>query len=285
MYNILTQVLETAMSLELIRSYLNESFLDKCVIESILGEGLDGEIVKYSNKKDKTKGVLKIPRNDLTQEIDILSKLAPHPNIIAFNGTQRTTKGNAILLEYLEGQDLFSLMGEEDTLYESQARDILRHVLSAIESLHTQGVVHRDIKLENIFVSSKCTVKILDFGLSANVTNDASLSELSGTPSYLAPEMIRKSLHPDGCGYGRPVDVWACGVLLYVMISGTFPFWHEKQLRSYQLILEGDIDFSDEGWEEVSEEAKSLIRMLLTQDPGSRPSASEALKHCWFNLN
>ena len=272
------------MSLELIRSYLDDSFLDECQIESILGQGLDGEIVRYSNKKDNTKGVLKIPRNDLTQEINILSKLAPHPNIVAFNGTQRTTKGDGILLEYLEGRDLFSLMGEEDNLYESQARDILRQVLSGIQSLHAQGVVHRDIKLENIFVSTKSSVKILDFGLSTFVATDSSLSELSGTPSYLAPEMIGKSLHPAGSGYGRPVDVWACGVLLYVLISGAFPFWHEKQLRSYQLILEGDIDFSDEGWEEVSAEAKSLIRLLLTLDPSSRPSASEALNHCWFNL-
>ena len=273
------------MSLQLIQSYLDDTFLDECLIERILGQGLDGEIVKYSKKKDNSKGVIKIPRNDLTQEIDILSKLTPHPNIVAFNGTQRTVKGDGILLEYLEGRDLFSLLEEEETLFESQARDILRQVLSAVQSLHSQGVVHRDIKLENVFISTKSSVKVLDFGLSTFVTEDTSLSELSGTPSYLAPEMINKSLHPTGSGYGRPVDVWACGVLLYVMISGTFPFWHEKQLSSFQLILEGDIDFSNEGWDEVSEEAKNLIRSLLTLDPSARPSASEALNHCWFNLN
>ncbi|KAI6654576.1 Phosphorylase b kinase gamma catalytic chain, skeletal muscle/heart isoform [Oopsacas minuta] len=271
------------MSLELISSHLDASFLNDCLIEAIIGQGLDGEIVRFSKKKDNTKGVLKIPRHDLTHEIEILSKLIPHQNIVTFNGVQRTKRGEGILLEHLEGQDLFSMLEEENNLYESIAKDILRQILTAIKSIHSQNIVHRDIKLENIFVSPKCSVKLLDFGLSETISDDISLTELSGTPSYIAPEMINKALNPSMNGYGRPVDIWACGVLLYAMISGSFPFWHEKQFRRYQLILEGEIDLSDGGWEDVSEKAKSLIRSLLTLDPSIRPSASEALNHCWFN--
>ena len=272
------------MSLENIKTYLDESFLNQCIIEGIIGEGLDGIITKFSKKEGGTKGVLKLPRNDLTQEISILSKLVPHPNIVVFNGIQETKKGRGLLLEFLEGQDLFSLMEKEENLDEATARTILRQVLSALHSLHSQNIVHRDIKLENIIISPKSTVKIVDFALSALIPNDTSLSELSGTPSYLAPEMIHKSLNPAVEGYGRKVDLWACGVILYVMLSGTFPFWHEKQLRIYQLIREGNVDFSDEGWNEISEDAKSLIRALLTLNPNLRPTASEALNHSWFSI-
>ena len=270
------------MSLKIIQANLDAPFLDEYTIEAVIGQGLDGEIVRFSKKRDQTKGVLKIPRHNLSHEIEILSKIIPHPNIIAFNGVQHTKKGDGILLEHLEGQDLFSMLEEENNFYESKAKDILRQILTAVQALHSQNIVHRDIKLENIHVSTKGSVKLLDFGLSEAVSDDVSLMELSGTPSYIAPEMINKTLNPSGNGYGRPVDVWACGVLLYAMISGCFPFWHEKQLRRYQLILEGDIDFSNDGWEEVSGQAKSLIRSLLTMDPNQRPRASEALKHPWF---
>nr|XP_028564658.1 calcium/calmodulin-dependent protein kinase type II subunit beta isoform X1 [Podarcis muralis] len=141
------------------------------------------------------------------------------------------------------------------------------------------GVVHRDLKPENLLLASKCkgaAVKLADFGLAIEVQGDQQAwFGFAGTPGYLSPEVLRKE------AYGKPVDIWACGVILYILLVGYPPFWDEDQHKLYQQIKAGAYDFPSPEWDTVTPEAKNLINQMLTINPAKRITAHEALKHPW----
>ncbi|KAG7508100.1 calcium/calmodulin-dependent protein kinase type II subunit beta isoform X7 [Solea senegalensis] len=141
------------------------------------------------------------------------------------------------------------------------------------------GVVHRDLKPENLLLASKCknaAVKLADFGLAIEVQGDQQAwFGFAGTPGYLSPEVLRKE------AYGKPVDIWACGVILYILLVGYPPFWDEDQHKLYQQIKAGAYDFPSPEWDTVTPEAKNLINQMLTINPAKRINAQEALKHPW----
>ncbi|XP_042565227.1 calcium/calmodulin-dependent protein kinase type II subunit beta isoform X6 [Clupea harengus] len=141
------------------------------------------------------------------------------------------------------------------------------------------GVVHRDLKPENLLLASKCknaAVKLADFGLAIEVQGDQQAwFGFAGTPGYLSPEVLRKE------AYGKPVDIWACGVILYILLVGYPPFWDEDQHKLYQQIKAGAYDFPSPEWDTVTPEAKNLINQMLTINPAKRITAQEALKHPW----
>ncbi|XP_078285297.1 calcium/calmodulin-dependent protein kinase type II subunit beta isoform X38 [Rhinoraja longicauda] len=141
------------------------------------------------------------------------------------------------------------------------------------------GVVHRDLKPENLLLASKCkgaAVKLADFGLAIEVQGEQQAwFGFAGTPGYLSPEVLRKE------AYGKPVDIWACGVILYILLVGYPPFWDEDQHKLYQQIKAGAYDFPSPEWDTVTPEAKNLINQMLTINPAKRITATEALKHPW----
>ncbi|XP_044135106.1 calcium/calmodulin-dependent protein kinase type II subunit beta isoform X2 [Bufo gargarizans] len=141
------------------------------------------------------------------------------------------------------------------------------------------GVVHRDLKPENLLLASKCkgaAVKLADFGLAIEVQGEQQAwFGFAGTPGYLSPEVLRKE------AYGKPVDIWACGVILYILLVGYPPFWDEDQHKLYQQIKAGAYDFPSPEWDTVTPEAKNLINQMLTINPAKRITAHEALKHPW----
>nr|XP_016849611.1 PREDICTED: calcium/calmodulin-dependent protein kinase type II subunit delta isoform X7 [Anolis carolinensis] len=142
------------------------------------------------------------------------------------------------------------------------------------------GVVHRDLKPENLLLASKskgAAVKLADFGLAIEVQGEQQAwFGFAGTPGYLSPEVLRKD------PYGKPVDMWACGVILYILLVGYPPFWDEDQHRLYQQIKAGAYDFPSPEWDTVTPEAKDLINKMLTINPAKRICASDALKHPWI---
>nr|XP_024656990.1 calcium/calmodulin-dependent protein kinase type II subunit delta-like isoform X2 [Maylandia zebra] len=142
------------------------------------------------------------------------------------------------------------------------------------------GVVHRDLKPENLLLASKlkgAAVKLADFGLAIEVQGDQQAwFGFAGTPGYLSPEVLRKD------PYGKPVDMWACGVILYILLVGYPPFWDEDQHRLYQQIKAGAYDFPSPEWDTVTPEAKDLINKMLTINPAKRVTATDALKHPWI---
>ncbi|NXY11461.1 KCC2B kinase, partial [Pteruthius melanotis] len=132
---------------------------------------------------------------------------------------------------------------------------------------------------ENLLLASKCkgaAVKLADFGLAIEVQGDQQAwFGFAGTPGYLSPEVLRKE------AYGKPVDIWACGVILYILLVGYPPFWDEDQHKLYQQIKAGAYDFPSPEWDTVTPEAKNLINQMLTINPAKRITAHEALKHPW----
>ncbi|KPP60884.1 calcium/calmodulin-dependent protein kinase type II subunit delta-like [Scleropages formosus] len=156
----------------------------------------------------------------------------------------------------------------------------IQQILEAVLHCHQMGVVHRDLKPENLLLASKlkgAAVKLADFGLAIEVQGEQQAwFGFAGTPGYLSPEVLRKD------AYGKPVDMWACGVILYILLVGYPPFWDEDQHRLYQQIKAGAYDFPSPEWDTVTPEAKDLINKMLTINPSKRITATEALKHPWI---
>uniref|UniRef100_A0A3B3BV70 calcium/calmodulin-dependent protein kinase n=1 Tax=Oryzias melastigma TaxID=30732 RepID=A0A3B3BV70_ORYME len=155
----------------------------------------------------------------------------------------------------------------------------IHQILESVHHIHQHDIVHRDLKPENLLLASKCknaAVKLADFGLAIEVQGDQQAwFGFAGTPGYLSPEVLRKE------AYGKPVDIWACGVILYILLVGYPPFWDEDQHKLYQQIKAGAYDFPSPEWDTVTPEAKNLINQMLTINPAKRITAQEALKHPW----
>ncbi|XP_052357521.1 calcium/calmodulin-dependent protein kinase type II subunit delta-like [Oncorhynchus keta] len=156
----------------------------------------------------------------------------------------------------------------------------IQQIVESVHHCHVNGIVHRDLKPENLLLASKlkgAAVKLADFGLAIEVQGDQQAwFGFAGTPGYLSPEVLRKD------PYGKPVDMWACGVILYILLVGYPPFWDEDQHRLYQQIKAGAYDFPSPEWDTVTPDAKDLINKMLTINPGKRITTGEALKHPWI---
>uniref|UniRef100_A0A672GGL2 calcium/calmodulin-dependent protein kinase n=1 Tax=Salarias fasciatus TaxID=181472 RepID=A0A672GGL2_SALFA len=155
----------------------------------------------------------------------------------------------------------------------------INQILESVSHIHQHDIVHRDLKPENLLLASKmkgAAVKLADFGLAIEVQGDQQAwFGFAGTPGYLSPEVLRKD------PYGKPVDIWACGVILYILLVGYPPFWDEDQHKLYQQIKAGAYDFPSPEWDTVTPEAKNLINQMLTINPAKRITADQALKHPW----
>ncbi|RXM35186.1 Calcium/calmodulin-dependent protein kinase type II subunit delta [Acipenser ruthenus] len=178
------------------------------------------------------------------------------------------------------GGELFEDIVAREYYSEADASHCIQQILESVNHCHQNGIVHRDLKPENLLLASKlkgAAVKLADFGLAIEVQGDQQAwFGFAGTPGYLSPEVLRKD------PYGKPVDMWACGVILYILLVGYPPFWDEDQHRLYQQIKAGAYDFPSPEWDTVTPEAKDLINKMLTINPAKRITATEALKHPWI---
>ncbi|KAK2838021.1 hypothetical protein Q5P01_015233 [Channa striata] len=184
-----------------------------------------------------------------------------------------------LLVSMSDRRELFEDIVAREYYSEADASHCIQQILEAVLHCHQMGVVHRDLKPENLLLASKCknaAVKLADFGLAIEVQGDQQAwFGFAGTPGYLSPEVLRKE------AYGKPVDIWACGVILYILLVGYPPFWDEDQHKLYQQIKAGAYDFPSPEWDTVTPEAKNLINQMLTINPAKRITAQEALKHPW----
>ena len=250
----------------------------RLVTEKATGEQYAMKIINRSGQKVTSK------RKEASyDEVNVLSRLS-HPNIVNTKDIFMTENKTYIVMELVKGGDLFSRIMEHGYFSERNTRFIIRQVLEGIKYLHSQGIAHRDLKPENIMMVSdeSLDVKIADFGLSRMVDSGSFMSTLCGTPNYVAPEVIQRK------GYTNSVDIWSIGVITYVLISSSLPFFSDSkdELGSlYAKIVKGDFEFrKKEVWDPVSQECKDFIRSLLVVDPEARPTAVEALENPWFEL-
>jgi len=201
------------------------------------------------------------------QEFIILQKIK-HQNIVKLFDSFQTNKHIVFAMELCAGGDLLNYVRKRRKLKEDLAKYIFKQVVEGLEYCHAKGIVHRDIKLDNILLDSSGKVKICDFGVSKlleDIRKDV-MSEQCGTPAYIAPEILKDK------GYrGFGVDIWSLGVCLYAMLYGTVPFKANNMSDLHQLIIKAKYTLKDDKVE-ISEEAKSLIRALLEPEPSRRLS-------------
>ena len=221
---------------------------------------------------------------EIIKQINILKTL-DHPNIIKIYEFYSTDKYIYIINELCTGGELFNKIVEVKYFTESTACFIMRQLLSAVAYCHDKGVIHRDLKPENILIENSeeknkeyFNIKIIDFG-TCEILKKKKLTEQIGTSFYIAPEVLKN-------GYNEKCDLWSCGVILYILLSGCPPFYGKSEKEIFQKILDGNIDFNkNKIWSKISDEAKNLVTKLLQVDPQKRISASEALEDIWFKNN
>ncbi|KAM7147403.1 phosphorylase b kinase gamma catalytic chain, liver/testis isoform 3-T3 [Molossus nigricans] len=178
--------------------------------------------------------------------------------------------------------ELFDYLTEKVALSEKETRSIMRSLLEAVSFLHANNIVHRDLKPENILLDDNMQIRLSDFGFSCHLEPGEKLRDLCGTPGYLAPEILKCSMDETHPGYGKEVDLWACGVILFTLLAGSPPFWHRRQILMLRMIMEGQYQFNSPEWDDRSNTVKDLISRLLQVDPEERLTAQQALQHPFF---
>eukprot|EP01094_Clydonella_sp_ATCC50884_P010722 TRINITY_DN20561_c0_g1_i1.p1 TRINITY_DN20561_c0_g1~~TRINITY_DN20561_c0_g1_i1.p1 ORF type:complete len:530 (-),score=136.55 TRINITY_DN20561_c0_g1_i1:306-1895(-) len=250
----------------------------KCAVHNKTGDRVAVKVVnKEKHGDEKSRAALK-------REVRILQSLQ-HPNITAIKDVFENDKYLFMVLELCTGGDLFDSVSKRGCFTEAEARDVVRQVLRALEYLHQRGIAHRDLKPENLLfadMSPGSCVKLTDFGL-AQISRGP-MKTMCGTPQYVAPEVLLGS--SGSSGYGVQVDMWALGVITYVLLSGGLPFSEDRTDRGlYSQIQLGAFSFEpEEDWVEVSLEAKDFINRLIEVRPHKRMDVRTALKHTWMNV-
>ncbi|XP_072005124.1 calcium/calmodulin-dependent protein kinase type II subunit beta isoform X14 [Engystomops pustulosus] len=233
---------------------------------------------EYAAKIINTKKLSARDHQKLEREARIC-RLLKHPNIVRLHDSISEEGFHYLIFDLVTGGELFEDIVAREYYSEADASHCLHQILESVCFTHSCDIVHRDLKPENLLLASKCkgaAVKLADFGLAIEVQGDQQAwFGFAGTPGYLSPEVLRKE------AYGKPVDIWACGVILYILLVGYPPFWDEDQHKLYQQIKAGAYDFPSPEWDTVTPEAKNLINQMLTINPAKRITAHEALKHPW----
>uniref|UniRef100_UPI0037E88E87 caM kinase-like vesicle-associated protein n=1 Tax=Semicossyphus pulcher TaxID=241346 RepID=UPI0037E88E87 len=231
-------------------------------------------------KKDGRK-VRKAAKNEI-----LILKMVKHPNILQLVDVFETKKEYFLFLELATGREVFDWILDQGYYSERDTSNVVRQVLEAVAYLHSLNIVHRNLKLENLVYYNRLKhskIVISDFHL-AKLENGL-IKDPCGTPEYLAPEVVGRQR------YGRPVDCWATGVIMYILLSGNPPFYdetddddyenHDKNL--FRKILAGDYEFDSPYWDDISDSAKSLVARLMEVDQDQRLTAQEAINHEWIS--
>ncbi|XP_016687701.2 calcium-dependent protein kinase 29 isoform X2 [Gossypium hirsutum] len=216
--------------------------------------------------------------DDVRREISILQHLTGQPNIVEFKGAYEDAWNLHLVMELCSGGELFDRITAKRSYSERQASSICRQIMNVVHACHFMGVMHRDLKPENFLMVSKdedSQIKATDFGLSVFIEEGRMYKDLVGSPYYVAPEVLQRK-------YGKEIDVWSAGVILYILLSGVPPFWGETEKEIFKAVSEGNLDLKSQPWPTISEGAKDLIRKMLARDPKKRITAAQALEHPWM---
>jgi calcium-dependent protein kinase len=265
---------------------LEESIYSLYEFKEELGVGSYGRVVLGVKKSTREKRAIKIVnklsikneeiRKKITTEVEIQRRL-DHPNIVRVFEFYEDEFNLYIVMELCTGGELLDSIARIGCLSENQASLCMKQIFSAVSYLHSLRIVHRDLKLENMLVEKQNSshFKIADFGIATELQGGKSLSLLIGTINYIAPEVIHRK-------YKETCDLWSCGVIMYILLSGSLPFQAGSKRRTLDLIVKGEFFLSGNGWDQVSEDAKELITRLLEVNPKKRITAKDAMGHRWI---
>jgi len=266
-----------------------------------LGQGAFGVVRVCTRKDDESptfprgmKAAVKVidksnlnepEKRNLDRESRILEAV-DHPKCVSLYEIYDTRKKLYLVMEICEGKELFDAITEQESPFtELQAQDVVRQVCQALVYLHDLNIVHRDLKPENILYADEArqVVKLMDFGLAKLLdSEDTMLKTRCGTLHYVAPEVLSSKAKD---GYSAKCDVWSVGVILYVLLCGYLPFFHEDRTYTAKLIRRGKFIFDPEEWDVVSDNAKDLIRHMIEKDVSERYSAQQVLDHPWISAS
>ncbi|EGD72143.1 CAMK/CAMK1 protein kinase [Salpingoeca rosetta] len=211
-------------------------------------------------------------------EISVLKKVK-HKYIVGMHECFDTPDKLYLVLDYVSGGELFDRIVDEGNFTEADASRITKQMTEAIQYLHEQGIVHRDLKPENLLFrdrSPNSDILVTDFGLAKLLNDNVVLKTACGTPNYVSPEILMQR------GYGKQVDVWSLGVILFILLCGYPPFYDESDAVLFELIMKGRFDFDERYWKDISKEAKHLISNMLVVDPIKRYDTCQVLQHPWI---
>lgn len=264
---------------------VKQGYIEDYSIGKLIGTGAYAAVKSALHKSENKKFALKIyekyrlsdpsKKKNVSREIEILKKLN-HPNIVKMYDVIETPKQLHLVLEYISGGSLGSYLKKKANkrLEENECKLLFKQIVNGIEYIHSQKVTHRDLKLENLLLEQSCIVKIIDFGFSTCFSHEKKVKIFCGTPTYMAPEIIGRKEYS-----GPPADIWALGILLYVMLAGVFPFRAPTDRELFKKIEKGVFSVPSH----ISNGPRTLINKILNLDPYKRPEANEILKDSWIN--
>jgi len=214
----------------------------------------------------------------LYNEIDIQAEI-DHPNIIKLFEVYETDDHIYLILELMKGGELFDRIVDLEFFTEKEAKEVILPIIDAVNYCHELDIIHRDLKPENLLYESEdegALIKISDFGLARFLSASNFATTACGTPGYVAPEILMSKK------YGKEVDVWSIGIIMYILLCGYPPFFSESNSELFEMIKGGKLEFHSPYWDNVSEEAKDLVSKLLIVDPKKRITLERAKEHKWF---
>lgn len=216
---------------------------------------------------------------DVRREVKLLKSLSGHTNLVRFYDACEDSNNVYVVMELCEGGELLDRILSRGGKYsEEDAKAILVQILGVVGFCHLQGVVHRDLKPENFLFTSRSEdsdMKLIDFGLSDFIKTDERLNDIVGSAYYVAPEVLHRS-------YSVEADIWSIGVITYILLCGSRPFWARTESGIFRTVLRADPNFEDLPWPTVSPEAKDFVKRLLNKDYRKRMTAAQALTHPWL---
>uniref|UniRef100_A0A671M6M8 Myosin light chain kinase, smooth muscle n=1 Tax=Sinocyclocheilus anshuiensis TaxID=1608454 RepID=A0A671M6M8_9TELE len=254
-------------------------------IEDRLGTGKFGQVFKLVEKSTKKvwagkfiKAFSQKEKENVRQEIDIMNSLH-HPKLVQCVDAFEGKSDLVMVLEMISGGELFERIVDED--FELTEREVIKYMLQIIDGvqfIHKQGIVHLDLKPENIMCINKTgsKIKLIDFGLARRLEDSGSLKVLFGTPEFVAPEVINYE------AISYPTDMWSIGVICYILVSGLSPFMGDNDNETLANVTSATWDFEDEAFDEISDQAKDFISSLLKKDMRARLTCAQCLEHSWL---
>ncbi|PIA48796.1 hypothetical protein AQUCO_01300018v1 [Aquilegia coerulea] len=227
----------------------------------------------------KAKMTTAISIEDVRREVTILKALSGHKNLVRFHDSYEDANNVYIIMELCEGGELLDRILSRGGRYtEEDAKVIIVQILSVVAFCHLQGVVHRDLKPENFLFTTRdesAPMKLIDFGLSDFIRPDERLNDIVGSAYYVAPEVLHRS-------YSVEADIWSIGVITYILLCGSRPFWARTESGIFRSVLRADPNFDDSPWPSVSPEAKDFVKRFLNKDHRKRMTAAQAMTHPWL---